>query len=174
MRTRYLSLCGLDVQLVEIHASIYELDACYDSGRTYMVAVPIGPPPVTSDACKVLYVRVRVDGYYEDGAVWCPAMISCPAIVEQLGLVVICMHHGECSCCLNGASLNIVRAEVFHGDFLPIYKSDGRRAVPSGLVTHAVASGRRTEHTSSASSLCSSGQGATPDGASPAGADLPG
>ena len=38
MRTRYLSLCGLDVQLVEVHASIYELDACFDSSRTYMVA----------------------------------------------------------------------------------------------------------------------------------------
>ena len=134
----------------------------------------MGPPPVTADASKVLYVRVRVDGYYEDGAVWCPAMISCPAMVEQLGLLVICMLHGECSCYLNGAPLNVVPAEVSHGDFLAIYKSDGRRAAPSGLVTHAVASGRRTEHTSSASSLCSSGQGAAPDGASPAGAALPG
>ena len=45
MRTRYLSLCGMDVQLVEVHVSIYDLDAYFDSGRTYMVAVPLGPPP---------------------------------------------------------------------------------------------------------------------------------
>ena len=64
MRTRYLSLCGMDVQLVEVHVSIYDLDAYFDSGRTYMVAVPLGPPPVAADANKVLYVRVRVDGYF--------------------------------------------------------------------------------------------------------------
>ena len=82
----------MDVQLVEVHASIYELDACYDPGRSYMVAVPVGSPPVTSDASKVLYVRVRVDGYYEDGAVWCPAMISCPA-------------HGACSASSSSACI---------------------------------------------------------------------
>ena len=38
MRTRYLSLCGMEVQLVEVHVSAYELDASFDSGRTYMVA----------------------------------------------------------------------------------------------------------------------------------------
>ena len=69
MRTRHLSLCGMDVQLVEAHVSIYDMDACFDSGRTYMVAVLLGPPPVSVDANKVLYVRVRVDGYFEDGAV---------------------------------------------------------------------------------------------------------
>ena len=163
MRTRYLSLCGVEVQLVEVHASIYEVDACFDSGRTYMVAVPMGPPPVTADANMVLYVRVRVDGYYEDGAVWCPVMISCPGIVEQLGLLVICMHQGDCSCYLNGVPLSAVPTDVSHGDFVAIYKSDGRRVVPNGLLTHAVASGCRTEHTSSASSLCSSGQGAVPN-----------
>ena len=119
-------------------------------------------------------MRVRVDGYHEDGVVWCPAMISCPDMVEQLGLFVICMHHGECSCYLNGTPLRVVPVVVSHGDFLAIYKSDGSRAAPGGLVTHATASGRRTEHTSIASSLCS-GQGAESDGASPTStAHLPG
>ena len=54
MRTWYLSLCGMDVQSVEVHVSIYDLDAYFDSGRTYMVAVPLGPPPVVADANKVL------------------------------------------------------------------------------------------------------------------------
>ena len=133
---------------MEVHASIYEVDACFDSGRTYMVAVPMCPPPVTADANKVLYVRVRVDGYYEDGAVWCPVMISCPGIVEQLGLLVICMHQGDCSCYLNGIPLSAVPTDVSHGDFVAIYKSDGRRVVPNGLLTHAVA-GTACKHDSS-------------------------
>ena len=82
MRTRYLSLCGMEVRLVEAHVSIYELDASFDSGRTYMVAVPSGPPPGAADAIKVLFVRVRVDGYFEDGAIWSPGRISCPGIVS--------------------------------------------------------------------------------------------
>ena len=52
------SLRCVDVQLVEVHAFIYEVDACFDSGRTYMVAVPVVPPPITADAKKVLHVRV--------------------------------------------------------------------------------------------------------------------
>ena len=109
-------------------------------------------------------MRVRVDGYYEDGAVWCAAMISCPGMMEQVGLFVICMHHRACRCYLNGASLKAVPLEVSHGDFLAIYKSDGRRVASSGLLTQTVASRRRTEHTSSTSSLCSSRQSAVPDG----------
>ncbi len=35
LRARYLLLCGRDVLLHEVHSSIYELDACYDPGRTY-------------------------------------------------------------------------------------------------------------------------------------------
>ena len=79
------------MQLVEVHVSIYDMDACFDSGRTCMVAV-LGPPPVSADANKVLYVRVRVDGCFEDGAVWSSDMISCPG----MSLLVICMQHGEC------------------------------------------------------------------------------
>ena len=108
--------------MVEVHVSIYDMDACFDSGRTYMVAVPMGPPRVWADANKVLYVRVRVGGYFEDGAVWSPVMISCPGMVEQLGLLVICMQHGECSCYLNGVSLQGVPVEVSNGDFVVIYK----------------------------------------------------
>ena len=74
---------------MEVHVSVYELDASFDSGRTYMVAVPSGPPPGAVDANKVLFVRVRVDGYFEDGAIWSPSRITCPGIVEQLGLLVI-------------------------------------------------------------------------------------
>ena len=173
MRTRYLSQCGMEVQLVEVHASIYEMDACFDSGRTYMVAVPMVPPPVTADAKKVLQVRVRVDGFYDDGAVGCPAMISCPGIVEQLGLLVICSHQGDCKCYLNGLPLSDVPTGVSYGDFVAIYKSDGRRAEPMGLVTHAVASSHSAVLHSSASSICASEQDAVPEGASPVSAALP-
>ena len=38
LRHRYLALCGLPVQLHEVHSSINDLDACYDPGRTYMWA----------------------------------------------------------------------------------------------------------------------------------------
>ncbi len=84
MRIRYLSLRGRDFRLHEVHSSIYEMDACYDPGRTYMVAVPEGTPPVNAAVAKVLYVRLRVDGYNDEGVVWCPAIISCPEMVEQL------------------------------------------------------------------------------------------
>ncbi len=49
-----------------------------------MVAAPVGPSPISQDAVTVLYVRVRVDGFHDEGAVWCPAQITCPAMVEQL------------------------------------------------------------------------------------------
>ena len=64
-------------------------------------------------------------------------------------------------------------ADVSNGDFVAIYKSDGRRVVQNGL-SYAVASGRRPEHTSSASSHCSSGLGGVPDASSPAGTTGPG
>ena len=54
-----------------VHASVYELDASFDSGRTYMVAVPSVPPPGAADANKVLFVRVRVDGYFEATGTTC-------------------------------------------------------------------------------------------------------
>ena len=44
LRHRYLALCGLTVHLYTVHASISDLDACYDPGRTYMVAAPVRPP----------------------------------------------------------------------------------------------------------------------------------
>ena len=168
MRTRCLSLCGMEVQLVEVHASIYEMDACFDSGCTYMVAVPMAPPPVTADAKKVLHVRVRVDGFYDDGAVWCPSMIFCRGIIVELRLLVICSHQGDCRCYLNGLPLSDVPTDVSHGDFVAIYKSDGRRAGPAGLLTHAVVSTHSAEH-----DICSSEQSAAPDGSSPVSAALP-
>ena len=42
LRHRYLALCGLPVHLHEVHASINDLDACYDPGHTYGGA---GQPP---------------------------------------------------------------------------------------------------------------------------------
>ena len=123
MRTRYLSLCGMDVQLVEVHVSAYELDASFDSGRTYMVAVPSVLPPGAGEATKVLFVRVRVDGYFEDGAIWSPARITCPGIVEQLGLYVICTQQDECKCYHNGEALLRLPVDATNGDFVAIYKS---------------------------------------------------
>ena len=75
-----------------MHPSINDLDACYDPGRTYMVAAPGGL--FSAEAVTVLYVRVRVDGFSDEGAVWCPAMITCLAMVEQLGLFIACQQRG--------------------------------------------------------------------------------
>ena len=86
LRHRYLALCGLTVHLYTVHASINDLDACYDPGRTYMVAAPVGPSRISAEAVTVLYVRVRVDGFFDEGAVWSPAAIACFAMIEQLGL----------------------------------------------------------------------------------------
>ena len=54
-------------------------------------------------------------------------MISCPDMVEQLGLFIACMQRGLCVCYLNGAPLRDAPAEVSHGDFLAVYKSDSGR-----------------------------------------------
>ena len=62
LRHRYLALCGLAVHLHAVHASIGDLDACYDPGRTYMVAASERPPRSSEEAVAVLYVRVRVEG----------------------------------------------------------------------------------------------------------------
>ena len=167
MRTRYLSLCGMDVRLVEVHVSVYEVDACFDSGRTCMVAVPSVPPRITPNIHKVLYVRVRVDGYFEDGAVWSPLRTSCLGLVEQLGLLVICTQRGACKCYLNGAPLHEVLMEVAHGDFVVIYQSDSRPVLQRGR-GYAENAGLNHARTPSSSSHCSSGPGgvvSTPMGA---------
>ena len=57
-------------------------------GRTYMVAAPAGPSRISVEAVTVLYVRVRVDGFFDEGAVWSPATVACLAMIEQLGLFV--------------------------------------------------------------------------------------
>ena len=51
MRTLYPF--DMEVQLVEVHVSAYELDASFDSGRTYMVAVPSAPVPGADEATPV-------------------------------------------------------------------------------------------------------------------------
>ena len=106
LRHRYLALCGLTVHLYTVHASISDLDACYDPGRTYMVAAPERPPRISEEAVAVLYVRVRVDGFFDEGAVWCPAVIACFTMIEQLGLFVACQQRGDCRCYLNGTPLH--------------------------------------------------------------------
>ena len=103
LRHRYLALCGLAVHLHAVHASIGDLDACYDPDRTYMVAAPERPPCSLEEAVAVLYVRVRVEGFY-DWAVWCPAAIACRSMIEQLGLFVACQQQGSCRCYLNWES----------------------------------------------------------------------
>ena len=155
---RILHVCILHVW--RIPSSINDLDACYDPGRTYMVAVPQGPPRITAEAVTVLYVRVRVDGFHEEGAVWCPAMISCPDMVEQLGLFIACMQRGLCVCYLNGAPLRDVPAAVCHGDFLAVYKSDSGRSDAAGHTVLATASARRLAASSVATSECPSGHSA--------------
>ena len=168
MRTRYLSLCGMEVQLVEVHVSAYELDASFDSGRTYMVAVPSVPPPGAGEANKVLFVRVRVDGYFEDGAIWSPTRITCPGIVEQLGLLVICTQHDECKCYHNGEALLRLPVDATNGDFVVIYKSDRRPGRENGGWA-AVTSGLRSGYAASASSQCSSEPGSVVGDSLPSG-----
>ena len=50
-----------EVRLVEVHVSIYELDASFDSGRTYMVAVPTGPPLRSSMCGCELMATLRME-----------------------------------------------------------------------------------------------------------------
>ena len=88
-----------------------------------MVAAPERPPRISEEAVTVLYVRVRVDGFFEEGAVWCPAAIACFAMIEQLGLFVACQQREDCRCYLNGTSLHDDPVAVTHGDFLAIFKS---------------------------------------------------
>ena len=143
LRHRYLALCGLTVHLYTVHASINDLDACYDPGRTYMVAAPVRPPRISEEAVTVLYVRVRVDGFFDEGAVWCPAAIACFAMIEQLGLFVACQQRGGCRCYLNGTPLHNDLVAVTHGDFLAIFKSDHAHSEAPGHATLSIASNGR-------------------------------
>ena len=126
-----------------VHASIGDLDACYDPGRTYMVAAPERPPCSLEEAVAVLYVRVRVEGFYDEGAVWCPAAIACRSMIEQLGLFVACHQQGSCRCYLNGNPLHDDLVAVTHGDFLVIFKSDHAHRVLPGHAALSIAAGGR-------------------------------
>ena len=143
LRHRYLALCGLAVHLHAVHASIGDMDACYDPGRTYMVAAPERPPCSSEEAVAVLYVRVRVEGFYDEGAVWCPAAIACSAMIEQLGLFVACQQQGSCRCYLNGNPLHDDPVAATHGDFLAIFKSDHAHRVLPGHAALSIAAGGR-------------------------------
>ena len=81
-----------------------------------MVAAPAGPSRISAEAVTVLYVRVRVDGFFDEGAVWSPATIACLAMVEQLGLFVACQQRGFCRCYINGSPLHNELVAVKHGD----------------------------------------------------------
>ena len=158
----------MEVQLVEVHVSAYELDASFDSGRTYMVAVPCVLPPGAGEATKVLFVRVRVDGYFEDGAIWSPTRITCPGIVEQLGLLVICTQQDECKCYHNGEALLRLPVDATNGDFVVTYKS-GRMPGRENSGWAAVTSGLQSGYAASASSQCSSEPGSVIGNSLPAG-----
>ena len=143
LRHRYLALCGLTVHLYTVHASISDLDACYDPGCTYMVAAPERPPRISEEAVAVLYVRVRVDGFFDEGAVWCPAVIACFTMIEQLGLFVACQQWGDCRCYLNGTPLHDDPMAVTHGDFLAIFKSDHAHSESPGHAALSIAANGR-------------------------------
>ena len=96
-------------------------------------------------------MRVRVDGYFEDGAIWSPDRITCPGIVEQLGLLVICTQHDECKCYHNAKALQRLPVDASNGDFVVIYKSDRRPGRENGW-SAAVTSGLRSGYAASASS----------------------
>ena len=129
-------------------------------GRTCMVAAPAGPSRISAEAATVLYVRVRVDGFFDEGAVWSPAMITCLAMVEQLGLFVACQQRGHCRCYLNGSPLHAEPVAANHGDFLAIYKSDHARSDVLGHAMLSTASTRRLGGSTGTVSECPSGQSA--------------
>ena len=108
-----------------------------------MVAAPERPPCSLEEAVAVLYVRVRVEGFYDEGAVWCPAAIACGAMIEQLGLFVACYQQGSCRCYLNGNPLHNDPVAVTHGDFLAIFKSDHAHRVLPGHAALSLAAGDR-------------------------------
>ena len=91
----------------------------------------------------VLYVRVRVDGFFDEGAVWCPAAIACFAMIEQLGLFVACQQRGDCRCYLNGTPLHNDVVAVTHGDFLAIFKSDHAHSEAPGHAALSIAANGR-------------------------------
>ncbi len=74
--------------------------------------------------------------FSEEGAVWCAERISCPGMVEQLGIFVACVQRGACLCYLNGAPLRDVPVAVRHGDFLVVYKSESSRSDAAELLPH--------------------------------------
>ena len=108
-----------------------------------MVAAPERPPCSLEEAVAVLYVRVRVEGFYDEGAVWCPAAIACGAMIEQLGLFVACHQQGSCRRYLNGNPLHNDPVAVTHGDFLAIFKSDHAHRVLPGHAALSLAAGGR-------------------------------
>ena len=65
----------------------------------------------------------RVDGFFDEEAVWSPAAIACFAMIEQLGLFFACQQRGICRCYFNGSPLHNEPVTVAHGDFLVIFKS---------------------------------------------------
>ena len=86
---------------------------------------------------------MRVEGFYDEGAVWCPAAIACGAMIEQLGLFVACQQQGSCRCYLNGNPLHDDPVAVAHGDFLAIFKSDHAHRVLPGHAALSIAAGGR-------------------------------
>ena len=93
-----------------------------------------------------------------------PIRITCPGIVEQLGLHVICTQQDEC----NGEALLRLPVDATNGDFVVIYKS-GRMPGRENRGWAAVISGLQSEYAASASSQCSSEPGSVIGSSVPAG-----
>ena len=83
-----------------VHSSVYVVDAVHEPERTYLVVLPDVPLEL-GRLERVLFVRLRLDGYYDEGAVWCPLQITCGGMLEQLDLDILCGQEGECKCYLN-------------------------------------------------------------------------
>ena len=105
-----------------------------------------------------------MDSFSDEGAVWCPAMITCLAMVEQLGLFIACQQRGLCLCYLNGSPLHNAPVAANHGDFLAIYKSDRARSDATGQAMLSTASTRRLGGSTGTVSECPSGHSAVTAG----------
>ena len=87
-------------------------------------------------------------------------MITCLAMVEQLGLFIACQERGLCLCYLNGSPLHNEPVAANHGDFLAIYKSDNTRSDATGQAMLSTASTRRLGGSTGTVSECPSGHSA--------------
>ena len=147
LRNRLLSLCGLGVSLHQVHESAYAVEAQYMPHRSFLLAVP--DVPFTFDLSVVVFVKIAVDGFYAQGAVWTMREITCPVIQEQVGVAIPCQMGRTCICYHNNVPLGVFPTPVTTGDFVAIYRSNG--IVSTGGVDSSLQSGERQSSHSSIS-----------------------